>query len=503
MSHLLTAPDMLATAATDVDGIASAISAANAAAAGPTSSVLAAANDEVSAAIARIFGAYGQEYQAIVKQAAAFHHEFTRALAAAANAYTHAEAANAALVNGAVSNALGAINAPIRSLSGQPAVSAGGSGALTTARSALLADPVVALIMGGTNNPLPDPEYVTTINSKYIQPLFGGAIPQGLFTPEQFWPVTPNLGNMTFNQSVTQGVALLSAEVTNQLGMGNKVVVFGYSQSATIVNNYINGLIAAGSPNASDISFVTIGNPNTPEGGLLSRFPGFYIPFLDVPFNGATPPNSPYPTSIYTIQYDGIANAPRYPLHILSDINALMGYFYVHGDYPNLTAAQIANAVPLPTSPGYAGNTQYYMILTQDLPLLQPIRDIPYAGPPIADLFQPQLRVLVDLGYGDYGPGLNYADIPTPAGLLSIPNPFAVTYYLVKGSLQAPYGAAVEIGVEAGLIGPEWFPDTYPWVPSLNPGLNFYLGQPQVTLLSLLSGGLGDVLRLIPPPVFD
>lgn len=158
--------------------------------------------------------------------------------------------------------------------------------------------------------------------------------------------------------------------------------------------------------------------------------------------------------------------------------------------------------MPLPTSPGYTGNTQYYMFLTQDLPLLQPIRDIPYAGPPIADLFQPQLRVLVDLGYADYGPDGNYADIPTPAGLFSIPNPFAVTYYLIKGSLQAPYGAIVEIGVEAGLIGPEWFPDSYPWVPSINPGLNFYFGQPQVTLLSLMSGGLGNILHLIPPPVF-
>ncbi|VBA49872.1 PE family protein PE3 [Mycobacterium pseudokansasii] len=52
-------------------------------------------------------------------------------------------------------------------------------------------------------------------------------------------------------------------------------------------------------------------------------------------------------------------------------------------------------------------------ILTQDLPLLQPIRDIPFIGPPIADIFQPNLRVLVDLGYSSYGPGLSYADIPT------------------------------------------------------------------------------------------
>lgn len=381
MSHLVTAPDMLATAAAHVDEIASTLRAANAAAAGPTCNLLAAAGDEVSAATAALFSAYGREYQAVVKQAAAFHSEFTRTLEAAGNAYAHAEAANAARV----SHALDTINAPIRTLLGRAPLSPNGSsgaGGLPAIAQLAAESPITALIMGGTNNPLPDPEYVTDINKAFIQTLFPGAVSQGLFTPEQFWPVTPDLGNLTFNQSVTEGVALLNTAVNNQLALDNKVVAFGYSQSATIINNYINSLMAMGSPNPDDISFVMIGSGNNPVGGLLARFPGFYIPFLDVPFNGATPANSPYPTHIYTAQYDGIAHAPQFPLRILSDINAFMGYFYVHNTYPELMATQVDNAVPLPTSPGYTGNTQYYMFLTQDLPLLQPIRDIPYAGPP-------------------------------------------------------------------------------------------------------------------------
>ena len=165
-----------------------------------------------------------------------------------------------------------------------------------------------------------------------------------------------------------------------------------------------------------------VGDPNNPDGGLLERFPGFYIPFLNVHFNGATPPNSPYPTSIYTIQYDGIADAPQYPLNVVSDLNAFLGYFVLHSNYPFLTPDQVAGAVQLATSPGYTGNTQYYMVMTQNLPLIQFIRDIPYAGPPIADIFQPDLRVLVDLGYGDIGPGGGYANLPTPASLFSVPN---------------------------------------------------------------------------------
>ena len=489
MSYLNTAPEMLASTAADVERIGTAISQAGSAAAGPTSGLLAPAADEVSAAVTTLFGGYGQEYQAAVRQAMAFHGEFTQALAAAGSAYAQAEAGNAALMSGA-SNAL---NASVQALIGQTPTGSGASPAAS-----------IALIMGGTWNPQPDPMYVASVNTSYIQRLFAGAIPTGLFTPEMFWPVTPQLGApfSTFGQSVTQGVTLLNNAINNQINMGNSVVVFGYSQSATIATNEINALMAMGSPNAGQLSFVLVGDPNNPNGGLLERFTGFYIPALDVAFNGATPPNSPYATTIYTAQYDGIADAPQYPLNVISDLNAFMGYFFLHGNYPTLTPTQVGNAVPLPTSPGYTGHTQYYMLMTQNLPLLQPIRNIPYAGPPIADIFQPDLRVLVDLGYSDYGPGQSYANIPTPAGLFSLANPFTVVPDLLTGAVQGPYGAAVEIGVESGLLSPSYFPDTYPWVPSIDPGLNIFLGQPSTTGLSTLTGALGGVLGII-PPVFN
>lgn len=506
MANLITVPETLASTAADVQGIGSAINAAGANAAGQTTGVVAAAEDEVSAAIANLFGAYGRQYQATLAQAEAFHTEFTRALAAASSSYAQAEAANAALISG-ISNE---VTAPIRLLLGQTPVtggaSTGGTSLISTVRLAAAGDPLYALIMGGTNNPEPDTIYFNSVFNSYIKPFNPTAIAQKLFTPEQFWPVTPGLGNLTFGQSVAQGVTLLNNAINSTLSglPNNHAVVFGYSQSATIATNEINALMAAGSPysNPGQLSFTLIGNPNNPVGGILERFPGFYIPFLDVFFNGATPPNSPYPTSIYTAQYDGIADLPQYPLNLVSDLNAFMGYFFVHGSYPLMTPTQVANAVPLPTSPGYTGQTNYYMLMTQNLPLLEPIRAIPYAGPPIADIFQPDLRVLVDMGYADYGPTGNYANIPTPAGLFSIPNPFTIIPDLALGAVQGPYGAAVEIGVEAGLLSPSLFPDTYPWVPSINPGLNISLGQSSTTLLSLLSGAAGNVLHLIPAPVF-
>ncbi len=485
MSHLVTAPGILAATAADVGTIGSAISTATANAAGPTTGVLAAAEDEVSAAIANLFAQYGRQYHAAVAQATAFHDQFDRALAAAANAYAEAEAAAAA------------------TLVGQTTTATAGSVALSSMSGSATGHPLYALIMSGTGTAEIDPLYLAAVNSTFLQPRYSPDFLKGVFTPEQFWPVTPQLGNMTFGQSVAQGIPLLHSAITTTLSNpSNSAVVFGFSQSATIATDEIRALMATGSPYQGHLDFVLAGNPNNPDGGILERFPGFYIPFLDVAFNGATPPNSPYPTTIYTAQYDPIANLPQYPLNVVSDLNALMGYFYVHNTYPFMTPDQIANAVLLPTSPDYTGDTQYYMVMTQNLPLLQPIRDIPYVGPPIADLFQPDLRVLVDLGYADYGPGGNYANIPTPAGLFSVPNPFTIIPDLALGAVQGPYGAAVEIGVEAGLVSPSMFPDTYPWVPSLDPHLHFYFGQPTTTGLSLLSGSLGNVLGLIPAPAF-
>lgn len=63
MSFAVVAPASLATAAGDLSGIGSAVTAANAAAASRTTSLAAAAQDEVSTAIASLFTGYAREYE--------------------------------------------------------------------------------------------------------------------------------------------------------------------------------------------------------------------------------------------------------------------------------------------------------------------------------------------------------------------------------------------------------------------------------------------------------
>lgn len=96
MSYVLAAPEMIATAATDVAAVGSTLSAEHVAAAASTVTLLPAAADEVSVSIAHLFSRYAQDYQSLAGQAAAFHEQFVQHLNASAGSYASTEAANAA-----------------------------------------------------------------------------------------------------------------------------------------------------------------------------------------------------------------------------------------------------------------------------------------------------------------------------------------------------------------------------------------------------------------------
>jgi hypothetical protein len=123
MSDLFGVPDEVAAAAGNLDGIGSTISAANAAAAFPTTGLAAAGADDVSMAVAALMGGHGQGYQSFAAQIQAFHQEFVQNLSAGASAYAATEAANAA----AVANPLGAVQQGLQSVSNAPAALIGSS----------------------------------------------------------------------------------------------------------------------------------------------------------------------------------------------------------------------------------------------------------------------------------------------------------------------------------------------------------------------------------------
>jgi PE-PPE domain len=323
--------------------------------------------------------------------------------------------------------------------------------------------------MGGTGEPLPPPSTVTAALD-YFNQIFS-ALPSSavaLVTPEGFYPFT-GFKSLTFDVSVAQGVQILDNAIKNTLAANpsGSVAVFGTSQSADIslleMENLANPLLNPSPPTANQLGFVLVADEMNPNGGILARFPGFpagqplQIPSLGITFFGATPSNTIYPTNVYSMEYDGFADFPQYPINLISDLNAFAGIYYVHNTYPaNPSALPPGYAIrQLPTSPGYTGPnavTNYYMITTQNgLPLLDPVRAILVIGKPIADLLQPDLTTIVNLGYGSptQSWSTGYANEHTYFGLFPHVSQALIAQDLIAGPQQGAHAFVSDISAEA------------------------------------------------------
>ncbi len=316
-------------------------------------------------------------------------------------------------------------------------------GLTSTVTSAVTLTATVALIMGGTGlpNPAVFPRYVPNVESYYIAPNTSCQVASCQLvvvrTPEQFFPF---IGTMTYDRSVAAGVIDLNTALQNQLSNhpGDSVVIFGYSQSAEIATvekrNFVNDPTA---PPTDQVSFVLIGNPDRPNGGIGERF--YPLSFLGATADGATPTDTGYQTTDIAFQYDPVADFPQYPIDILADVNALIGFLDVHATYPNpfvplpaglpffptalpdgYTPQQLQAAMNDPANRQTYGDTTYITVHALMLPIVQPFVAIAALTHtsllvvPIVDLVQPTLRTLIELGYNRNIP---YGQ-PTQVGLI-------------------------------------------------------------------------------------
>ena len=324
----------------------------------------------------------------------------------------------------------------------------------------------IGLVLGGSGTPIPGTDYVESAAGHYLFPTYGDGITfyqatpenpfgEGVFTPEGLYPLT-GVHTLPFNYpsgadgfpdqstSVGQGDTILANTIESEIANGNTATVFGYSQSSVISGLVMQQLTDAGIPK-NDVNFLLVADETAPNGGLLSRFDGFTpssgpavsdplnLPSLGISFDGATP-SSDYATQIYTIEYDGFADFPKYPINFLSDLNAFLGIESLHGTYLNggdgtgglgsgPSLGDINNATPLQVS-GADTATNYYMITTLDgtdttagNEITAPL--VALLPKPLQELLGPDLTYLINLGYGDGSQGWadGPADVNTPFGL--------------------------------------------------------------------------------------
>ena len=327
-----------------------------------------------------------------------------------------------------------------------------------------------AFIMGATAFPTPSQGWVDAIDALYLQPRGFIGTAQALTTPESLYLLTGPF-TQTFDASTAQGIQIIENTVHNQIAGGgvdaaNPIVISGYSQGSAVAALAMPQLADQGVP-SDDVHFVLVGDPSAPNGGYLERFDlpadtNPTAPSLGVTFTGAEPSDL-YPTDVYTVEYDGFADFPRYPINFLSDLNAYLGIIFNHLQYLGLTPEQIHDAVQLPTSAADT-LTNYYMIPSESLPLLDPLRLIPFVGNPLADLLQPDLRVLVNLGYGSNTEGWSSgpADVPTPMGFLPPLSVLEQVPQALATGLQQGINNAIQDVLNAGnyqLVSPETMTD--------------------------------------------
>ena len=311
-----------------------------------------------------------------------------------------------------------------------------------------------SLIMGGTGVPLSIPPDTSDsigsqVNATYSDLVetsglcVGGSVGcrlAAVYTPEQLWPL---IGTMPFGESVAAGRQLLDNCIrgaqcittefpyttTGPTTMtDSNYVVVGESQSS-VISSYEKSYLIAHPVADTSVSFILISNQNRPNGGILERFVGSYIPILDIVFDGATPTGSPEPTPLTTVdiasQYDGWADFPTNPLNLLADANALLGATLLHSAFRTFVGE--------PQLQGQYQDTTYYLQPPSIVPLLLPLTLIPVVGRPLADVLNPFVQVLVETAYDrTINPGQ-----PTPANYLYFPDPIKT---LVNLAVAIPTG---------------------------------------------------------------
>jgi hypothetical protein len=276
------------------------------------------------------------------------------------------------------------------------------------------AQAATTLLMGTTYlpDPVANPDYVNGATKYYIDQTtlckVQSCTAQPVITPEEFWPFTGS-NDLKIDKSIAEGTTIIDGAIQHGLtATSDPIVVFGDSQSSSILTHEKRDLAGLSAADKSRLTFELVANPNRPNGGLLQRIAPLTIPILDLTGSGATPTNTGIATVDIAFQYDPIADFPRYPLNLLADLNTLAGRG-IHSSYMtglnSYTEAELIQAVNDPANQQTYQDTTYVTIPAKRLPLVVPLlafgkaTGLSAVTTPIVDLVEPTLKVLVELGY--------------------------------------------------------------------------------------------------------
>jgi hypothetical protein len=233
-----------------------------------------------------------------------------------------------------------------------------------------LAGSDTAIILGGTTEPTPSTAFAQAAENLFLNPLGfdGGATSSTVCDMVGTDPCAAPLQVLTTPELIQQGPSSLTAADDVTLAVENEfnanpgafsaedpLTIFGYSQSATAESIAMTQLEADKIPSA-DLHFVFIGDPSLADTGvwpnLVADMDGIFGTSLtntlltDLGIDGVlgnVTPDDLYPTTIYTLAGDGVADfQPDFESGGL--LGTIEGLFLQHVEYLGLTPAEIADA---------------------------------------------------------------------------------------------------------------------------------------------------------------
>ena len=232
-----------------------------------------------------------------------------------------------------------------------------------------LAGSDTAIILGGTTEPTPSTAFAQAVENLYLHALGfdDGATSSTVCDMIGTDPCAAPLQVLTTPELIQQGPSSLTAADDVVLAVQNEftanpgtfsaedpLTIFGYSQSATAESIAMSRLEADGIPSA-DLHFVFIGDPSLAGGAWPNLEPDLESLFgasatnsfltalgLDDALTNLTPDDL-YPTTIYTLGGDGIADFQQ-DFTAGGLLDSIEGIFLQHMEYLGLTPAQIADA---------------------------------------------------------------------------------------------------------------------------------------------------------------
>jgi len=232
-----------------------------------------------------------------------------------------------------------------------------------------LAGSVTALILGGTTEPTPSPQFARTAENLFLNPLGfnGGSTDSTVCYMDGTDPCSAPLQVLTTPELIQQGPSSLTGASAIVLAVQNEfnanpgafdaehpLTIFGYSQSATAESIAMTRLAELGIPSDA-LHFVFIGDPSTPDGiwqhveaAMVATLGPDLTNYLLNLFGmtevlGNETPNDLYATTIYGLPGDPVSNfADVYADKGL--FGALLDILWPHVWYLGLTPEQIADA---------------------------------------------------------------------------------------------------------------------------------------------------------------